>query len=311
MPVVALSQVNCEELESVFHQEIKCWQSELFWDYQPAIALIKKYIASGSLPGYAIRIPAGPVLGYCYYIINEPVGYIGNMYVLSESADPATYAKLLNQILGKLESDKKIRRIEGQLFAFNCDLVPLFKDRQFNVIKRHFLSRTIDSVNDSRQRPASPAAVRLVKWQEKFCNGAAEAIYDSYHGSPDYSLCHDYQSRQGCTRFLRNLVDNPGCGIFSPETSLVALDSNEIVCGVLMASTIDPGTGMIPQISVRRSHQERGIGSLLLKTYFREAGKHGIERVTLSVSGMNHRAHQLYLRLGFDRIRDFHAFTRP
>ena len=311
MPVVALSQVHCKELKSIFSQEIKSWQNELFWDYQPTVALIKKYITSKSLSGYAIKTTSGKILGYSYYIINKPVGYIGNIYILSESANPTTYTELLNRIIGTLESNSSILRIEGHLFTFNCNLTPFFKSQGFNTIKRHFLSKTINSKDDNEQTLALPAKIRLVKWQNFFYTKAAETIYDSYQNSPDYDLCYDYQSPQGCTRFLLNLLNNPSCGIFSPETSLIALNSNGIVCGILMTSTTDLNTGMVTQISVKRSHQGTGIGSALLETYFKKAKKRGVKRVTLSVSEINHRSNRLYLRLGFQKIKDIYAFTRP
>jgi len=311
MLVVALSQVHCKELKSVFSQEIKSWQSELFWDYQPTVALVKKQITSKSLSGYAIKTPSGEILGYSYYIVNKPVGYIGNIYILSESANPTTYAELLNRIIGILEFNSSILRIEGHFFTFNCDLIPFFKARGFNTIKRHFLSKAINSKGDNEQTLVLPSKIRLVKWQIFFCTKAAETICNSYQNSPDYDLCYDYQSPQGCTLFLLNLLNNPSCGIFSPETSLIALDPNGIVCGVLMTSTTDLNTGMVTQISVKRSHQGTGIGSALLKTYFKKAKKQGIKRITLSVSEINHGGHRLYLRLGFQKIKDFYAFTRP
>jgi len=118
------------------------------------------------------------------------------------------------------------------------------------------------------------------------------------------------KSREGCIRFLNNLVKHPGCGTFSPQTSYVVLDSEEQVCGVLLTSKISPDTGMIPQISVRNDCQGKGIGSYLLRTYFKDARESGLERITLSVSEANEGACRLYDRLGFQKTRDFHAFVR-
>ncbi len=135
-------------------------------------------------------------------------------------------------------------------------------------------------------------------------------ICNSYQGSTDFKLCHDYQSREGCIRFLNNLVKHPGCGTFSPQTSYIVLDSEEQACGVLLTSKISPDTGMIPQISVRNDCQGKGIGSFLLRTYFKDARESGLERITLSVSEANEGACQLYDHLGFQKTRDFHAFVR-
>ena len=99
-----------------------------------------------------------------------------------------------------------------------------------------------------------------------------------------------------------------GCGIFSADTSYVALDSSGQICGVLIASRIEADTGMIPQISVRSSFQGKGLGTVLLYTYLREAKKRDFKRITLSVSEANRRAYHLYLRSGFEKTKDFHAF---
>ncbi|MCZ6770146.1 MAG: GNAT family N-acetyltransferase [Acidobacteria bacterium] len=309
MQTVALSQVDSQELERTFQQEIQWWQNELFWDYQPAVSLIKKFIASRSLSGWALKTDAGSLSGYSYYVINHPVAYIGNLYIRSERASPAGYAELLDKILHSLRSGQEIRRIESQIFAFNCDLVPLFEQHEFTALKRHFLSLPLDHLVEGKKSELQPE-FQISQWENRFFFPAAEVIYNSYDGSPDYELCHDYQSSEGCIRFLRNLVQHPGCGIFSPRISYVALDCEERVCGVLLTSKISPDTGMIPQISVRSDCQGKGLGSFLLQTYFREARQSGLERITLSVSEANHRACQLYLRLGFRKTKDFHAFVR-
>ena len=309
MDVVALSQVSSQDLERVFQQEIQCWQDELFWDYQPAVSVIKQYISSRILSGWAIKTDSGALSGYSYYVINEPVAYIGNLYVQSECATAAAYAELLNKILHSLSNGNRIRRIESQIFAFNCDLVPLFEKHEFTAIKRHFLLFPLDQPQEGKDLQIQPN-FRVAGWENKFFLPVADVICNSYQGSTDYKLCHDYQSREGCIRFLNNLVKHPGCGTFSPQTSSIVLDSEEQVCGVLLTSKISPDTGMIPQISVRNDCQGKGIGSYLLQTYFKDARESGLKRITLSVSDANEGACRLYDRLGFQQTRDFHAFVR-
>ena len=143
MAIIPLSQVSSQQLEEIFRQELSYWRNELFWDYTPAIRLIRKHISSKSLPGCAICNGAGALLGYGYYIISEPVAYIGNLYVRSESATSSAYAELVGAILEEFQQSTKIRRIEGQLFHFNCDLAPLFRAHRFTVINRYFLTRAL------------------------------------------------------------------------------------------------------------------------------------------------------------------------
>ena len=310
MDAVRLAEVDSEQLEDVFQQEIQCWQEELFWDYQPAVSLIRQYVSSRSLSGWAVRTDQGALSGYSYYVVNHPVGYIGNIYVRSDCATPRTYSHLLDKILHSLNSGSKIQRIESQLFAFNCDLAPLFESRGFVAVERHFLSLCLNQPENRQWYADEPNGFRISKWEKRFLGPAADVIYNSYQDSPDRLLCYDYQSPEGCTRFLRNLIRHPSCGIFTPETSWIALDSNHELCAVLLTSKIAPKTGMIPQISVRCDCQGMGIGSGLLKRYFQEARRSGLDQITLSVSDANQGAHQLYLRLGFQEQKAFHAFVR-
>lgn len=310
MDAVRLTEIDSEQLEDVFQQEIRNWREELDWDYQPAVSLIRKYISSHSLAGWAIRNDQGRLSGYSYYVVNHPVGYIGNIYVRTECATPATYSQLLGMTLDSLSSRTKIQRIESQLFAFNYDLAPLFESHGFVAVERHFLSLCLHQSKNEPWKAGEFQDFRISKWEKRFLNPAADVIYNSYLDSPDRMLCYDYQSPEGCTRFLRDLISHPSCGIFTPETSWIALDSDGELCAILLTSKIGPKTGMIPQISVRCDCQGMGIGSNLLTRYFQEAQQSGLDQITLSVSDANQKAHQLYLRLGFQKQKGFHAFVR-
>ncbi|MGH9338778.1 MAG: GNAT family N-acetyltransferase [Acidobacteriota bacterium] len=305
MQTIRLSEVSIEGLSEIFEQEIRCWKKELFWDYRPAVELIKRYVSSKSLPGYALINECGAILGYSYYIVDQPVAYIGNMFVRMERASPEVCAHLFRRTLLALKAKSRVTRIECQTFAFNFNFAPLFEHEGFQILDRHFLTLSLDQIDGDL---GSPAGLNIIPWDRAYLTRAAQAIYDSYRGSPDYELCRDYQSSEGCMRFLLNLVDNPGCGSFSKETSYLALDAGGNVCAVLISSRIAPDTGMIPQISVRKKFQGQGIGSLLLKTYFQECRRRGFRRVTLSVTGQNQQAYRLYLRLGFRKTKDFHAY---
>ena len=261
-----------------------------------------------SLPGHAVKSPSGVITGYSYYLVDRPVGYIGNLYVRAEFASAQVYQSLLERTLCSLKSWSNVGRIECQVFPFNLELAPLFRQQGFTPLKRHFLSMPVDRLNGSCSPRTKSTGFQILPWKPRFFEPAAAVIYDSYRGSPDYRLCLDYQSLRGCARFLRNLVDNPGCGIFSADTSYVALDGGGQLCGILIASRIEAETGMIPQISVRNSCQGKGLGTILLCTYLREAKKRGFRRITLSVSDANRRAYHLYRRFGFQKTKDFHAF---
>jgi hypothetical protein len=182
---VRLAEIDSEQLEDIFQQELQCWQKELFWDYHPAGSLIRKYVSSRSLPGWAVRTAQGPLSGYSYYVVNHPVGHIGNLYVRSECATPRTYSHLLDKTLQSLNSSSRIQRIESQLFAFNCDLTHLLESHGFVAVERHFLPLCLNQSKNGQLKGDEPKDFRILKWEKRFFSPAAEVIYDSYQVSPD------------------------------------------------------------------------------------------------------------------------------
>ncbi len=305
-----LSVVTPRRLKPVLDEESSCWSRQLGWDFRSAATLIQQYVATRSLPGFALLGDAGEeVVGYAYYVIDQAVGYIGNLFVNQCNATAQAYRLLAERTVATLRQTSRLSRIECQLFPFNFEFPPIFGELEFEVRRRHFLGRPVAS--DDLKEAAPPAGFEfgLTPWKSAFFMQAAETVFDSYQGAFDQALCRDYQSLRGCIRFLRNLIESPGCGQFNPEASLLALDRKGRVAAVLVASQIGPGKAMIPQISVRRAYQGRGLGSLMLKRCFRIAAATQLDSVSLSVSESNSRACQLYRRLGFEDVKLFHAYV--
>lgn len=304
MRLARLPETTVEELNPVLVEEAACWQAELCWDYRSAMDLIRRAQRSRSLQGHVLRVRGNEVVGYVYHVMDREVGYIGNLYVRRAHASEPAYDLLLEATVGALRTGGALR-IECQVVPFNCGLDNAFVRRGFVSIKRRFLLRPLT------QGEASPdfrSGYRIQPWSPRFVSAAAEVIYDSYRNSRDFGLCSDYQSLAGCIRFLRNLIDSAGCGKFRPASSLLAFDGEGAATGVLLATSIAPETGMIPQISVKRAAQGRGLGTLLLRTYFSKAFNEGLSRTLLCVSDRNEGALRLYRKLGFQEKKEFRAF---
>ena len=307
MNVTPLTQTQLHRLGPVLDEEVECWRRDLFWDYGPSVDLIRRFVSSQSLPGFVLS-DSSDVVGYTYYVINQPVGFIGDLFVKASHAGLSSYRVLLHRALAVLREIPVVSRIECQIFPFNTDVAPLFLEAGFEARKRYFLNRTV-SGGDGAQLTDQGLGCAIRPWDRGFFDEGARVVYDSYLNSPDHELCFDYQSLEGCARFLRNLVDNPGCGDFFQEGSFVALDEEGRVCGLIVTTRISEHTGMVPQISVRRDWQGRGVGTGLMRLYFQKASQHALKRVTLSVSAENRGAYDLYRRLGFSQAKTFHAFV--
>ncbi|RPJ60796.1 MAG: GNAT family N-acetyltransferase [Acidobacteria bacterium] len=308
MQVLPLAVATPALLEQVFAEELGDWLAQLSWDYSSAVELIKRHISCRSLPGFFLTDGPATAAGYCYYVVSPPLGYLGNVFVGRDHASQTSYDLLITSAVRALQAHHDVRRIESQVFGFNCDVSPIMEREGYAALLRYFMTLPLAEASIPDGRYSDPPGFRMVPWDRGYFLPAADTIHDSYSGSPDHDMCYDYQSREGCVRFLRNLVDNPGCGKFSPETSRIALDTLGRVAGVLITSLISQGTGMIPQISIRKEAQGKGLGTALLTGYFQAAKERGLTKVTLSVSAQNGNAHRLYARLGFRETKDFYAF---
>jgi ribosomal protein S18 acetylase RimI-like enzyme len=313
MEIAPLRDGSVKELEPVFREEIETWSRQLSWDYRPAQTLIKTYLAVGSMPGFAVKNDQGAVVGYIYFVIDRPVAFIGGAYVLDRYSGLEPYSLLLNHCISFLTKLMTVDRIETQLFPFNFDSEPLLRAMQFSTLKRFFL--TLELAGDVPTTTAATSGstqsspFRIVDWSQKLVKHSAGVIYDSHIATPDRFLCRDYQTEKGSFRLLSNLIDHPACGQFSPRETRLAVDSEDRLCGILVASRIKPDTGMVPQLSVRRDCQGKGLGSMLMRSYLQAAKKAGLRRTTLSVSEANTRALKLYSKLGFKPLKEFHAYV--
>jgi len=307
MLIAPLTDAGTKEIEDLLAEEVSEWETQLNWDFKPTAELINRYVRTRSLSGSVLQSPDGRVQGYEYHVSDPPVGFVGDVFVHRSASSEDAYSRLLAEAVNSLMSNRRVKRIECQLFPFNFDLKPLFLEKGFQAHKRYFLSQSIGSL---KVLSTHDSQFSLKPWEASFIKSASQVIFDSYRNSPDQALCHDYQSVSGCARFLRNIIDSPGCGVFNEDTSLVATTSRGEIVGVLITSNISPETGMIPQISVERKHQGKGIGTALLGRYFELARSGTLKRVSLSVSANNSRAHRLYQRLGFRKKKTFYAFVR-
>src|SRR5271154_4763343 len=120
MQIVDLRQVHSRSLEALFEEETRRWKEELHWDYRPSIDLIRKFIDSRALGGYA-AIENGQPAGYGFYVLEDHKGLIGGLFVSSQFEQAAVTQKLIMEMLGALRATPRFQRIEAQLMPFGSD----------------------------------------------------------------------------------------------------------------------------------------------------------------------------------------------
>lgn len=318
-------------LGALLEEEERHWREELHWDYRPSVEMIRHHLDAHSLPGY-VALWRGSPAGYSFFVYEDEKGLIGDLYVLERfrqhrpSGGAAGFATLLlEHTLETMEKSPRLRRIETQVIPFGIEpLEPVFRAHQFRPFPRLFMYKplrparlrpagagTEGGMGDADSGPRPGAELRL--WEDGFYEPMAELIVDAYSGHLDSQINDHYGTVAGALRFLKNIVLFPGCGIFQPDCSLVALEAGAAadgrLLGAVLSSQVARGIGHITQLCVRRAGQGRGLGRRLLEAALARLEARGCHGVSLTVTAEN-RAVSLYHRFGFEVIKEFSAYSR-
>jgi ribosomal protein S18 acetylase RimI-like enzyme len=305
MQIADLRQMYSQSLEALFQEEILRWREELSWDYRPSIELIRKFIDSHVLAGYAALENGHPV-GYGFYVLEEHKGLIGGLFVSSHCAQAPVTRRLLSEMLSALRAMPHLQRIEAQLMPFGAELDPAFLSQYFRLHARQFMLLPLAKAS-LNGRPLSPG-LRIDPWTDRALETAARLIQLAYADHVDGQINDQYGSEAGGLKFLRNIVLLPGCGQFLPEASfLVRPATGDRLIGMVLTSTVAEGVGHTTQICVMPGHQGHSIGRHLMEHSILALRRRRYESLSLTVTSINSRAVELYEHLGFSTVKKFAA----
>ncbi len=314
--VVDLRRVSSLSLSPVLEDQKQFWLRELGWDFTPSMTAIVNLVDQRDLAGFALRYD-NIVVGYCYYIIEDRKGIIGDLHFLEPYRSVENENLIIEASLRDLMRMEGIRRIEAQLMSLTSPFQREYPRPEFNQsYQREVMEALLASDrpyrHDNLGYPAS-----IVPWHERMMDDAGVLMARAYAEHVDSRINDQYRSPAVAKRFLQNIVEHPGCGTFAAMASYVAYGSaTRRMEGMCLASLVGPGGGHITQICV--SHEARGqrLGYRLLESSMASLQRVGCNRVSLSVTSWNREAIALYSRMGFERKRSFTAaiwegFARP
>ncbi|MGA8367066.1 MAG: GNAT family N-acetyltransferase [Candidatus Acidiferrales bacterium] len=305
MEIADLRQLHSRRLEPLFQEEILGWRQELSWDYRPSIDLIRKFIDSRSLAGYA-AIEDGQPAGYGFYVLEDRKGLIGGLFASPRYSQAAVTERLLTEMLATLQSTPHLERIEAQLMPFGTALDPAFLSRHFRLHTRQFMRLPLEDAKLSG-KPLSPG-LRLDPWTDRALASAARLIHIAYADHVDAQINDQYRSEPGGLKFLRNIVLLPGCGQFLPEASfLVRPATGDGLVAMVLTSQVAEGVAHTTQICVLPGHQGHSIGRQLMEHSIQALRRRHFKLLSLTVTSVNTRAVELYEHLGFSTVKEFAA----
>jgi GNAT superfamily N-acetyltransferase len=307
--IVGLGDVVGRELDPLLLEETVEWARELDWDFGRSADLVRQFADMRALTGFAL-LDRGEVVGYGYSVIEDHNGLSGDLYVRPAWRDGVTEARLFEAILDGLIQTPRIRRVESQLLLVG-PAVGKALDRE-RCVEIH--ERLLMSLSANATPPMAVGAgfgrFHIEPWADHHHESAATVIALSYSGHIDSRINDQYRTVAGARRFIYNIVEFPGCGMFFKPGSFVAFDlATGWLAGIVLVSFVGDQVGHITQLCVTPAARGTGLGYELLRTAAGALRLHGAKRISLTVTAANTEAIRLYQRCGFHEVRRFSAYV--
>ncbi len=308
--LIALPKLSGTDLDALFAEEIAMWERRFDWDFRPSADLLRRFLNIRSLYGCALRV-GREVMGYGYYVCEGRKGLIGDFYVRTECSNASYETLLLAGVMQELMRTPGIRRIESQLMMLQTApaAFPPTLARNLKAHRRSFMS--IGSEVVAKLTSATPGfRVTFVPWAERYLEEMAQVLAASYRGHVDSEINDQYRNIPGARVFLSNIIRYPGCGQFSPEASLLALDAaTGRVCGLCLASHVSATSGHLTQICVLPAIRGLKLGYELIRRTLIRLRNDRCTTVSLTVTASNVGAIRLYESMGFRMQAAFPALV--
>lgn len=307
--IIELPQLGPTDLDELLSEEIGVWERRFSWDFRPSADLLRRFLQIRSLYGSALR-SGREILGYGYHVCEGHKGLIGDFYVRGEHARSSNEMLLLGSLVQSLMLAHGIRRIESQLMLLPTPTTQPFPFSRF-LTRYDRVFMTIDRALAVALAPKSPAIrVTFAPWAERHQEEIAHLVAASYKGHVDSEINDQYRSIPGARQFLMNIVKFPGCGKFSPGSSIVAIDDRTgRVCGVCLASMVSAESGHITQLCILPAIRGARLGYELMRQGLMRLTEAGCSTVSLTVTCSNVDAVRLYESAGFKTRGTFPALV--
>lgn len=306
--VVDLRALSARDLDPLLSEEITAWHDELEWQFDQSASLVRRFVDLRALNGSAL-LDNGQPTGYLYYVVEENKALIGDLYLRRGYRTEEREDLLLHAAIESIAGNRDIHRIESQLLmlahAPNRRLpLPAFVSSYDRNFMRISLSEADLSPVEVRAR------ARVERWNDQYHEAGAQLIAASYADHIDSRINDQYRSVMGARRFLFNIVQYPGCGVFFRPASYTAFDEQiGRLCGISLASLVAPESGHITQICVSPEMRGVGLGHELLRRSLATLKEAGCVSATLTVTDANAHAVSMYERMGFHTTRKFSAYA--
>jgi ribosomal protein S18 acetylase RimI-like enzyme len=310
--ILDLRHFSSADLSPLLEEEVEVWGTLLAWDYRGSADMILRYIDAKILPGYA-AVEKGSIVGYAFFVYEGSKGVVGDLFVSAGRTDSrAIEFQMTEHMIATLQRSPGTLRIEAQLLIHKTgELAANFVGAGFERYRRLFLTLPLRGP-DAPQIPSMglPGEIMVRRWAEQDYQPAAGVITAAYRSHIDSEINDQYRTNNGSNRFLNNIVRFPGCGVFDPDASFVAIhrQSNTLI-GLILCSRVKDDVGHVTQVCLVPEYRGQRLGERLIASTYHSLRNRHFRQLSLTVTEANHRAVDLYRRLGFIELRVFDAFV--
>lgn len=308
LETVNLTLFRGADLKPLLEEQQEYWSKHFRWDFSSSRKLIMYYLDMHSLNGTALT-KAGIPIGYSFFIQEGHKALIGDLFLNAEHRNESNERFLFEVILHSAAVCPGVRRIEGQLLALSLSLRnTVICSSPLQIFRRLFMMS--DRFDWLLKPHPTERHLRFTHWANHYLDAAAQLIVHAYKNHIDSRINNQYRSYTGARQFLYTTSHHPGCGNFYEPASLVAVCTpSQEVCGVCLASLVEPRVGHITQLCVAPHMVSQGIGYELLRRSLSAFRELHCESVGLTVTESNERAVHLYESVGFCTMHRFEAFV--
>lgn len=276
------------EVLSLLHRECTRWSVDLGWDLARDWAAVDPARRAGLLPGWVVRDRDRPARGWAFGVDLEGERQIGA--VVADDADAAAH------LLQTVTADPAVTHAMAFVRLTKVVTSELLRNQGFGVQPYLYLVT-----------PTGGGDHDVDRWRPEDKVATAEVLMRAY--ADDRSL-RPFARRGTATDWL-DYVDaltmRPGCGVFSPQSSVVIRAGQRLI-GVALVTSIGPTTAHLAQLAVAPEMRGRGLARRLLTAARANADRVlGATRLSLLVSTANAPALSLYAHAGFRHAGDFAA----
>jgi mycothiol synthase len=163
-------------------------------------------------------------------------------------------------------------------------------------------SRMVIALESALAAPDPPGGFRLRSIDPELDAGALHAVdAASFAAAPDY-----------IPESLAEFTDEQlGAHDFDAALSRVVIEGEEIVGFLLAGHRPDDGVGYVHILAVAPDRQDRGLGTVMLRSAFAAFAEAGLREARLGVASYNPRALHVYEQLGMKERFRFDIYERP